>query len=187
LENKQINSLENIRLRDLQFPQALPEQAGEITALVNSVYRGEHAKKGWTTEADILEGIRITEQRVREMINSENNAIIIAVFENKIIGCVHLEKKDDDCWLGMLSVDVDYQTYGLGKILIEKCESYAKYTFRCEVMKMRVIGVRSELIAYYLRRGYSLSGEKEDFMIAEDTFGEPKNQNLFFEILAKKI
>jgi histone acetyltransferase (RNA polymerase elongator complex component) len=179
--------VEDFRLRDLQFPLAVPEQADEITSLVNSVYRGEHAKKGWTTEADILEGIRITEHRIREMIKSGNNVIILAVLESKMIGCVHLEKKDEDCWLGMLSVDVDYQTYGLGKILIEKCESYAKYKFKCEVMKMRVIGVRSELIAYYLRRGYSLSGEKEDFIIAEDTFGEPKNQNLFFEILTKKI
>jgi histone acetyltransferase (RNA polymerase elongator complex component) len=175
------------KLKDLQFPLAVPKQAEEIASLVNSVYRGEHAKKGWTTEADIMEGIRITEQRIREMINSENNAIILAVHDNKIIGCVHLEKKGTDCWLGMLSVDVDYQTYGLGKILIEKCESFAKYIFKCEVMKMRVIGVRSELIAYYLRRGYSLSGEKEDFIIAEGTFGESKNQNLFFEILAKNI
>jgi histone acetyltransferase (RNA polymerase elongator complex component) len=175
------------RLNDLQFPLGVPEQAGEITTLVNSVYRGEHAKKGWTTEADILEGIRISEQRVGEMINSENNAIILAVHKTKTIGCVHLEKKGIECWLGMLSVDVDYQTYGLGKILIEKSEAFARYIFKCDVMKMRVIGVRSELIAYYLRRGYSLSGEKEDFIISEDTFGEPKNHNLFFEILSKKI
>ena len=174
-------------LTNLQFPLALPEQAGEITSLVNSVYRGEDAKKGWTTEADILGGIRITEEKVREIIDTDNNVIMLAVYENKIIACVHLEKEDNFCWLGLLSVDVNYQTYGLGKILIEKSENFVKEKFGCNEMKMKVIGIRTELIDYYKRRGYRLTGEREDFITAEDTFGEPKTENLYFEVLSKKL
>ncbi len=174
-------------LSNLQFPLALPKQAGEITLLVNSVYRGEGAKKGWTTEADILGGIRITEEKVREIINTENNIIMLAVYENKIIACVHLEKEGNFCWLGMLSVDVNYQTYGLGKILIAKSEKYVKENFGCDEMKMKVIGIRNELVDYYKRRGYSLTGERVDFITAEETFGEPKIKNLYFEVLSKKL
>jgi GNAT superfamily N-acetyltransferase len=172
---------------DLQFHPASPEQAGEITSLVNSVYRGDNAKKGWTTEAEILGGIRITQEKVKEYINTDNNVILLALHEEKIIGCVHLEKEGNFCWLGMLSVDVNYQTYGLGKMLIEKSESYVKNNFGCDEMKMKVIGVRKELLEYYFRRGYKLTGEREDFIIDEDTFGKPFVQGLYFEILSKKL
>lgn len=174
-------------LTNLQFPLALPKQAGEITLLVNSVYRGEGAKKGWTTEADILGGIRITEEKVRDVINTDNNVIMLAVLESKIIACVHLEKEGSFCWLGLLSVDVNYQTYGLGKILIEKCEKFAIEKFGCDEMKMKVIGIRTELVDYYKRRGYRLTGEREDFITAEDTFGEPKTENIYFEVMSKKL
>jgi hypothetical protein len=179
--------MKNEILSNLQFPFALPEQANEIAALVNSVYRGENAKKGWTTEAGILGGIRITPEKTEEYINTPGSIIMLAVHDNKIIGCVHLEKDGDSCWLGMLSVDVNYQTFGLGKILIEKSESVVKDKFRCGEMKMKVIGIRKELVDYYIRRGYEPTGERVDFTGGEDTFGKPFVQNLHFEILAKKL
>lgn len=179
--------MSNNILSNLQFPNAVPEQAGEITSLVNSVYRGENAKKGWTTEAEILGGIRITQEKVKEYINTVSSVILLAVHDNNIIGCVHLEKENNFCWLGMLSVDVKFQTYGLGKILIEKSESFAKVKFGCDEMKMKVIGVRKELLEYYFRRGYILTGEHEDFILDEETFGKPFVQGLYFEILSKKL
>ncbi len=112
---------------------------------------------------------------------------MLAVHDNKIIGCVHLEKEGNKCWLGMLSVDVNYQTFGLGKILIEKSETLVKDKFGCREMRMKVIGVRKELVDYYLRRGYTPTGEREDFIVDEDTFGKPFVQDLYFEILAKKL
>ena len=179
--------MSNNILSNLQFPNAVPEQAGEITSLVNSVYRGDNARKGWTTEAGILGGIRITEEKVREYIKTKDNVILLALHDKKIIGCVHLEKEGNSCWLGMLSVDVNYQTYGLGKMLIEKSESFVKEKFGCGEMKMKVIGVRKELLEYYFRRGYKLTGEREDFIVDEDTFGKPFVQGLYFEILSKKL
>lgn len=177
----------SIPIENIQFPLALPVHSGEITSLVNSVYRGENAKKGWTTEADILGGIRISEKKVREIIGSQNNVIILAVLDDKVIGCVHLEKEGNSCWLGMLSVDVNFQTHGIGKIMIEKSEEYASNVFKCGEMKMKVIGIRTELVDYYVRRGYRLTGEREDFFTAEDTFGEPKTDVIYFEILSKRL
>ena len=84
-------------------------------------------------------------------------------------------------------LDVNYQTYGLGKILIERSESFVKEKYGCGEMKMKVIGVRKELLEYYFRRGYKLTGEREDFILDEDTFGKPIVKGLYFEILSKML
>jgi ribosomal protein S18 acetylase RimI-like enzyme len=171
---------------DVKIITAVSKQAGEINALVNSVYRGENAKKGWTTEADFIEGIRITPEKIKEIIETDNNVIINALDSGKIIGCVHLEKKVNYTLLGMLSVDVNYQNKGIGKILINECERYTKEVYNCDEIRMKVIGRRKELIEYYERRDYYLTGEREEFGAAGDTFGETK-EKLYFEILAKKL
>ena len=170
-----------------EFRPAKISDAESITQLVNSVYRGENAKKGWTTEADLLGGIRITAQRVEELINLSNSVILLALIENIITGCVHLEKKKNGrCHLGMLSVDVNYQNRKLGRALMDKSEEYAREVFGCNEMEMKVIGQRKELIDYYLRRGYIITGEKEFFTLGKH-FGDMKIKDLYFEYLTKKI
>lgn len=174
-------------INNIKMLKAIFEDADEITMLVNSVYRGENSKKGWTTEAFILDGIRITSEKVKEIIDKNNNVILTFTLNNKIIGCVHLEKKADTCWLGMLSVDVNYQTNGLGKFIIEKSEDFSLKYFGCTEMKMKVIGIRTELINYYFRRGYELTGETEDFNTSKNVFGKPNQANLCFKILKKVL
>jgi len=171
---------------EVKLSLAAYHQAVEICGLVNSVYRGENAKKGWTTEADFIEGIRITDEKIKKIIETNNNVIINALVNDKIIGCVHLEKKSGYTLLGMLSVDVDYQNKGIGKILINECERYTKEVYNCSEIRMKVISRRRELIEYYKRRNYYLTGEREDFGSAGDTFGETK-EKLYFAILAKKL
>jgi ribosomal protein S18 acetylase RimI-like enzyme len=170
----------------LQFRIGATEDSGDICALVNSVYRGENSKKGWTTEADLLDGIRITTEKVNEILQTENHAILLMLLNKKIIGCVHLQKKKSKCHLGMLSVDVDFQNKGIGKILITKSEDYAKTVFDCDEMEMKVIGQRTELVEYYQRRGYILTGEKEDFVMGKH-FGALKVKDLYFVYMVKKL
>jgi ribosomal protein S18 acetylase RimI-like enzyme len=165
---------------------AAPEDADNITSLVNSVYRGENSKKGWTTEAYFLDGIRINEEKVREIISKETDVIMLAQIDNSTLGCVHLENKGKYSLLGMLSVDVNYQDKGIGKILITECERHTKEVWNLNEIKMKVIGRRKELIDYYLRRGYSLTGEREEFGKSGDTFGETK-EKLYFETLTKQL
>jgi len=171
---------------DYKFRNAAIEDSQFICDLVNSVYRGENAKKGWTTESDLLDGIRINTEKVQEIISSEKNVILLILTTDKIIGCVHLEKNGSKCHLGMLSVDVNYQNGGLGKILMDKSEEYAKNEFKCDMMEMKVIGQRTELVEYYIRRGYFKTGGREPFIL-NSHFGKPKTDNLYFEYLIKKI
>lgn len=165
---------------------AIPDEAENITALVNSVYRGENSKKGWTTEADFLSGIRITEEKVKEIIQGKNDIIILAVIDNNIIGCVHLENAGSYSYLGMLSVDVNFQDKGIGKILINECERYTREVFGLNEIKMKVISRRTELIEYYNRRGYNATGELEEFGAHGDTFGDT-DEKLYFETLTKSL
>lgn len=171
---------------DLKFRSAEINDSEEICALVNSVYRGENSKKGWTTEAYMLDGIRIDIQGVKNIISKKDNVIILTMHEDKLIGCVHLEKKENRCHLGMLSVDVNYQAGGIGKKIMEHSEEFAKNIWKCSLMEMKVIGKRKELIDFYIRRGYKITGESEPFLL-NTHFGQPKSSDLYFEYLTKEL
>jgi N-acetylglutamate synthase-like GNAT family acetyltransferase len=173
-------------IKEITFKIAEVKDAEAITSLVNSVYRGENSKKGWTTEAYFLRGIRINEEKIREIIEQKNDVIILALHEGIIIGCVHLENAGSYSYLGMLSVDVNYQDKGIGKILINECERYTKEVSGHSEIRMKVISRRKELIEYYNRRGYSAIGDLEEFGAKGDTFGDT-NEKLFFEIMSKKL
>ena len=171
---------------NIEFKIASVDDVKAINSLVNSVYRGENSKKGWTTEADFLGGIRITEEKIKEIIGRKNDIVILAVFEGNITGCVHLENAGEYSYLGMLSVDVDHQDKGIGRLLINECERYTKEEWKLRKIKMKVINRRLELMEYYYRRGYKTTGEIEEFVPGEETFGNP-TEKLYFETLSKEL
>jgi ribosomal protein S18 acetylase RimI-like enzyme len=171
---------------DLQFRNAELNDAEDICTLVNSVYRGENSKKGWTTEAYMLDGIRIDIPGVKKITGKKDNVIILVFDEGQLIGCVHLEQKENRCHLGMLSVDVNYQDKGIGKRIMGYSEEFAKNEWKCSIMEMKVIGKRKELIDFYIRRGYKITGESEPFLL-NTHFGEPKSSDLYFEYLTKEL
>jgi len=162
----------------------LPDIPG-LEKLVNSAYRGEGAKKGWTTEADLLDGIRIDTARLQEMIERDNAAILqVLGTDGNLEGCVYLEKKGEKMYLGMLTVAPGGQGRGTGKWLMREAEKYA-FGQGCSRMTMSVISVRLELIAWYERHGYYKTGETQPFP-TDIKFGIPR-QPLEFLIMEKKI
>ena len=152
----------------------------EISNLVNSAYRGESSKKGWTTEEHLLGGIRTDEQDLLKTF--ENEAITVLKFteNDKIIGTVSLEKQGDKLYLGMLTVSPDLQGGGVGKQLLKAAEDFAKEESIPKIV-MTVISVRSELIAWYERHGYVRTGETKPFPMNDPNFGIPKE---FLEFIA---
>ncbi|HZF63312.1 MAG TPA: GNAT family N-acetyltransferase [Chitinophagaceae bacterium] len=165
---------------------ATTEDIDALELLVNSAYRGESSKKGWTTEADLLDGIRIDKERLEEIIRNSDSVILKMIDEDGIItGCVNLQKKHDSMFLGMLTVKPGAQGSGLGKRLMQEAEEYARLQ-GCSRMVMTVISVRSELIAWYERRGYHLTGEKKPFPSNDPRFGMPKIE-LEFAVMEKQL
>jgi len=172
---------------ELIFRNAELTDAQAITELINSVYRGDNAKKGWTSEADLLGGIRISKERIEQIIAKPDDVILLCIIDGKIAGCVHLEKrKNGKCYLGMLSVDVNYQNAKLGRLILDKSDAYAKDIFGCVQMEIKVISVRKELIDYYLRRGYVLTGQTEKFVVGKH-IGELKLENMEFVYMVKQL
>jgi predicted N-acetyltransferase YhbS len=156
--------------------------------LVERAYRGDSARKGWTHEADLLGGQRTDVEALGAMIADPAQRILIAVSEGDLIGCVQVSQKDADiAYLGLLSVDPDIQAGGLGKALIIEAEHTAQSEFAASTVEMTVIRQRGELIAYYERRGYALTGETRAFPLDDERFGLPVTRDLSFVVLAKRL
>jgi ribosomal protein S18 acetylase RimI-like enzyme len=158
----------------------------QLLSLINSAYRGEEAKKGWTHEADLIEGsIRTDEAMLLELINKENAVILKCTNENdKLLGCVYLEKQDSQLYLGMLSVSPELQGGGIGKELLNASDKHAK-NLNCSSIIMNVIQARHELIAWYARNGYTNTGKRKPFP-ADNRFGTPR-EPLDFIVLQKDL
>jgi len=133
-----------------------------LNILINSAYRGESSKKGWTTEADLLEGKRTTEEELIQTIEDPKNTILKFTEDDKIIGSVLLVEKEQQLYLGMLTVSPELQNSGIGKKMLAEAENHAK-TLGLSSIIMTVISVREELIAWYKRHGYVDTGKREAF------------------------
>lgn len=157
----------------------------ELTILVNSAYRGESSKKGWTTEEHLLGGIRTDEEDLSALLQKENVTILKYTESGKIIGSVYLEKQADKLYLGMLTVSPELQGGGIGKKLMQAAEDFAKEQ-QLSTVSMTVISVRKELIEYYERRGYKDTGETKPFPMNNPKFGIPK-QDLEFIVMEKEL
>lgn len=153
--------------------------------LVNSAYRGETSRKGWTTEADLLDGIRTDPEALEDMME-QPGAVILKCVDNEgaLQGCVFLKKTEAQLYLGMLTVSPGLQGSGIGKTLLEASEQYAREQ-GCHKIVMTVISVRQELIAWYERKGYRTTGEKSPFP-KDPRFGIPK-QELEFVVMEKEV
>lgn len=155
-----------------------------LDLLVNRAYRGESSKIGWTTEADLLDGIRTSRESLRKMLQHPSAVILIAEENSEIKGCVYLEQKGEALYLGMLTVKPELQDKGIGALLMNKAEERA-HKLGCRKIQMTVITARDSLIAYYRRKGYYDTGERSPF--PNDTaFGIPK-QPLQFMVMEKEL
>ncbi len=156
-----------------------------LSVLINSAYRGESSKKGWTTEADLLGGMRTDEESLHQLIKKEGSVLLVYSSHNKIIGCVNLQKQGEKMYLGMLTVLPRMQARGIGKKLLQASEEYSNQQ-ECSAIIMTVISMRQELIQWYERRGYKLTGEKKPFPSNDPKFGLPK-QDVEFVVMEKTL
>jgi ribosomal protein S18 acetylase RimI-like enzyme len=157
-----------------------------INRLLNSAYRGEIAKQGWTTEANLITGeTRTDEANLKQVMEQEGSVFLKYINEQQqIIGCVNLQQYDDKLYLGMLSVQPQLQGGGIGKQLLQAAEEYAK-ALHCTAIYMSVISVRTELIQWYERHGYKDTGERYPF--EGDKLIGRQLQPLEFMMMEKKI
>lgn len=148
---------------DLPLTPATEADLPALVALVNSAYRGEISRQGWTTEADLLGGTRTDEATLRAVLRDPHSTILTArAADGGLLGSFHLEGRGDCLELHMLAVRPDRQTRGVGKRLLAAAEAHAR-ALGCRTCCMTVLDGRPELLAFYERRGYRRTGETEPF------------------------
>ena len=169
----------------MSISNASKENIPALVKLLNSAYRGEESKQGWTTEADMVAGdLRTDEDNMNELMQLPGATFLKYTNEkNEIEGCVFLHKRHGNLYLGMLSVSPALQTKGIGKQIMAAAELYAKDQ-GCPAVFMRVISIRHELIAWYERQGYFKTGEIQPF---DDTKFGTATMPLEFILMQKNL
>jgi GNAT superfamily N-acetyltransferase len=161
-----------------------------IVDLINLSFRGVGPLASWNTEADFIDGQRLTESLLREDLAARPHALLLTCREDpngELLGTVWLEPKKDGVWyLGLLTVRPDLQKRQMGRALLAAAESFAKDRGARRI-RMSVVNVRKTLIAWYERRGYLLTGETQPFPYGDQRFGRPLRGDLHFVLLEKDI
>ncbi|MEU7551885.1 GNAT family N-acetyltransferase [Streptomyces sp. NPDC044571] len=171
----------------LSFRSAVEADVPELVVLVESAYRGDASRAGWTTEADFLDGQRTDEAGVRSIIEAEDGTVLAVERAGELVACCQLEHRGDHAYFGMFAVRPGLQGGGLGKEILAEAERFARETWGAKEMRMTVVNVREELIAYYVRRGYRRTGELSPFPYGDERFGIPLREDLAFELLVKEL
>ena len=165
----------------LETRPAVPADLPAISRLIERAYRGDTAKLGWTHEAELLFDPRLEDGEL-ETIVSDPAQDLLALFENGApLGCVNVAKRDDAlAYLGLLCIEPARQGEHFGRKLLAAAERHARDAFACSIIEMTVIEQRAELIAYYQRRGWAVTGERRDFPV-------PLDPPFFMTVLAKSL
>ncbi|MCW2706981.1 MAG: Acetyltransferase [Frankiales bacterium] len=166
----------------MQIRRAKPGDVDDVVSLVESAYRGESSRVGWTTEADLLDGQRTDPDEVVSVLDD----LIVAEDDSGLVGCCTLIPRDGHAYFGMFAVRPGLQGGGVGSQLLAEAERLAAEHGAGHV-EMTVISTRTELIDFYLRRGYVDTGETRPFPYGDDRFGRPRRDDLAFTVLVKQL
>ncbi|MFF8909068.1 GNAT family N-acetyltransferase [Streptomyces olivaceoviridis] len=171
----------------LAFRDAADADVDALVALIESAYRGDSSRAGWTTEADLLEGQRTDPQGVLEVIKAPGSRLLAVERDGRIVACCQLEHRGAHAYFGMFAVSPAMQGAGLGKTVMAEAERLARETWGVTEMQMTVISQREDLIAWYERRGYRRTGRTQPFPYGDERFGVPRRADLRFEVLVKPL
>lgn len=175
----------------LELRVACEADAKEISALVNRAYRPSPQDAGWTHEANLIAGERTTTEQVISLFH-EQSTILLLCIGPEIVACVHVhvhvhvQGSPSSAYIGMLATDPAMQAQGLGKHMLHHAEAYAIEHFEASVLKMSVLSSRPELLAFYERRGYVLTGEVTEYPLLAGV-GQPMVAGIHVLSLAKAL
>jgi ribosomal protein S18 acetylase RimI-like enzyme len=167
-----------------QTRYATQDDVPAIVALVESAYRGESSRQGWTTEADLLDGQRTDAEEVSCLLAQPDNYFLLHE-QSSLQASLHLQNQSTQAYLGMFAVDPKCQGQGIGVKMLQRAEQIAFDEWGCDQLQMTVIRQREDLIAWYQRHGYRFSGEIRPFPYGNPRFGLPRRDDLQLHVLSK--
>ncbi len=170
------------------FRKASLQDSENIAQLVNSAYRGDSSRQGWTTEAELLEGQRTDRLAIEDILLSPHQWVLVCEKESQLIGSVQLEKiKPETCYFGMFAIVPQLQAQGIGKLFLQVAETFARDDLGCKWMEMTVISLRTELIEFYERRGFQKTDKYRQFPYGDERFGIPLRADIALQVLTKRL
>ena len=172
---------------ELEFRCASFADSADVVALVESAYRGDASRAGWTTEADLLDGQRTDAEELADILKDADARLLLATRGREIVGCVLVRRETTGAYIGMLAVRPFLQALGIGKRLLAEAEKRARIEFGAKRSRMTVIEQRQDLIAWYVRRGYFVTTRTEPFPYGNHRFGLPRRTDLRFVVLEKAL
>lgn len=173
--------------RSHTFRTACAADAPTIVSLVESAYRGDASRAGWTTEADFLHGRRTDVSEIEDLLAGADGQFVLLERDEKVLASCYIERQGPVCYFGMFSVHPPAQGAGIGRLMLDEAERIARDEWASERVEMTVIDIRAKLIAWYERRGYRRTGTTKPFPYGDERFGLPQRDDLRFEYLVKDL
>lgn len=168
--------------------EAEPTDIAALEALIESAYRGDASRAGWTTEADLLGGNRINQTMLAETLAHPDQTMLVRADDTGALSaCITLERRDGYGYLGTISVKPSLQGQGIGQEMLSVAEDWLRTQWGLNLARMTVIAQRPELIAWYVRRGYADTGRTAPFPYGDPRFGAPKRDDLYFIVMDKVL
>lgn len=173
----------------MRFRDAELHDLGALVDLVESAYRGERSRSGWTSEADLIGGQRIDVAMMSAALRDPGSRILVVELDDQPVGCCELRRADrgDAASLGMFAVDPTRQDRGLGRRILDAAEQIVAREWNIDRLRLTVVEQRAELISWYERRGYEHTGATEPFPYGDRRFGVPRRDDLVFVVLEKRL
>ena len=170
----------------LHFHKAELKDSAVIAGLINSAYRGESSRAGWTTEADLLDGLRTNAKEIASIIEEVHTFILLGVLNDEVVATICCKYHEGAAHFGMIAVKPKLQNKGYGKEMIIAAEAMTKREWGVKSFQMNVITLRISLIAFYERLGYAHTGLVKDFPHQSDLW-QPKVNGLALALLEKSL
>jgi len=173
----------------LVFREATAVDVQAVVDLVESAYRGDASRAGWTTEADLLDGRRTDARGIGEIVADPASVLLLAVAADGgpevLLGCCELRAVGESAYFGTFAVRPAVQGRGTGRALLAHADAVAVSRFGARALEMTVIAQRADLIGYYLRAGFAPTGERRPFPYGDARFGVPRRDDLEFVVLRR--
>lgn len=170
---------------NLVFSIATHQDASEIAELVNRAYRPEPGTGGWTHEANLIQGFRTSKEQVVALMRS-GSVVLILRRAHLIVACVQVSHADTATYIGMLASHPRLQGFGYGSLMLKEAERYASFSAGTKMLQISVIEIRTELIAFYEKRGYRRTGIAYPYPLT-GAFGMPVVNGIMVLDMTKAI
>lgn len=164
-------------MKNIEFRKAVAADAPDIVRLINAAFRPKPGAAGWTSEANLVRGDRISLGQVNDAIVQELSAFLLAIKDERIVACYHVDGRNPQAYIGMLAVDPALQKLGIGKEICKYTEDYASRVFGATSFTLLALSPRKKLVSFYFRRGYQPTGREYRYP-KNLGIGDPVDENL---------